>query len=431
MASAMRPKALGAVSALSFSSGLPYGLVVTAIPTWMAMEGFDIATIGLVGLLQLPYALKPFWAPLVDRLALPRPFPRGRRGWIALSQLLLAASIGLLALHASGPKLWVVALVTVLVALFSATQDIAVDGYAVELLEPREQGAAVGARTAMYRASMWLTANAAITLAASPALFQSAGEGAEGTPLGWSPTFGLVALAMLALLPCALFAPSAGEREPAPTSLKEAVLGPVAGFLKRGRALEICGFLLLYKLADNLAFALVRPFLVQWGYNAFEVGVASGAVGLIATLAGTFLGGLCTNLIGLGRALWLFGAAQALANIGYALVASTGLNRELMFGAIALDQLASGLGTGAFGVLLMRLTERRFGATQYALFSSIFALGRTLALPLAGGMVALLGWRYFFFATILFSIPGLFMLHRFVPWGRWQVEAAVDVSGKS
>jgi PAT family beta-lactamase induction signal transducer AmpG len=161
----------------------------------------------------------------------------------------------------------------------------------------------------------------------------------------------------------------------------------------------------------------LRPFLVDRGYTDFDRGVALATVGLAATLVGTFLGGVLTTVLGLGHALWVFGVLQIFSNVGYVLLARAGVDRLLMYGATGFESLTSGLGTGAFSVLLLRLTEKRFSATQYALFSSLFGLPRVLAGPVSGFTVEALGWEAFFWATMLAGIPGMVLLHRFVPLG--------------
>ena len=201
---------------------------------------------------------------------------------------------------------------------------------------------------------------------------------------------------------------------------------PFLGFLSRHRALEILAFVVFYKLADNLAGALLRPFLIDLGYSADDRGVALGTVGLAATLTGTFLGGALTTRMGLGHALWAFGALQVISNLGYVLVADSPVDRPLMYGAIGFEQLTSGMGTGAFSVLLLRLTQRRFSATQYALFSSLFGLPRILAGPVSGFLVDAIGWRTFFLFTIACGLPGLVLLARFVPLGSREPEFAVE-----
>jgi PAT family beta-lactamase induction signal transducer AmpG len=328
-----------------------------------------------------------------------------------------------LAAQARAPQVALVAALTLLLAFASASQDIAIDAYTVDSLLPEEQGLAVGARTAMYRVGMWIAGVIAITVA---------GLHLAGRPVGWGPTLAAIAVLYLALVPVTIFAPEPAVQAPPPRSMREAVWEPFVGFFSKPRALEIAAFLLLYKLADNLAVSLVRPFLVFAGFDPVDVGFASGTVGLVFTIVGTFVGGMLTTGLGLGRALWLFGLLQSLAGAGYALVAVVGVNRPLMYAAMALEAGASGMGTGAFGVLLIRLTQKRFSATQYALFSSVFALGRTIAGPIAGAIVDAVGWRDFFLFTIVCGAPGLVMLQRFVPWGaREPIEESVPESASA
>ncbi|MCB0327285.1 MAG: MFS transporter, partial [Bdellovibrionales bacterium] len=187
--------------------------------------------------------------------------------------------------------------------------------------------------------------------------------------------------------------------------------------LSKHRSIEILIFVILYKFGDNLAQGLLRPFLVDMGYSATQRGVALGTIGLVATLSGTFVGGISTNILGLGHCLWLFGFLQVFSNIGYVFLAKTGVDLPLFYGAMAFETFTQGLGTGAFSVLLIRMTQKRFSATQYALFSSTFGLARVLAGPLSGFMVDALGWVQFFWASIGFGIPGLILLQRFSPLG--------------
>jgi len=224
-------------------------------------------------------------------------------------------------------------------------------------------------------------------------------------------------------------APEPETRPVPPPSLREAVWLPFLGLLSRHRALEILAFVVLYKLAENLTMSLTRPFLVQTGFNDVDVGVATATIGQVAMIVGTMAGGILTDRIGLGRALWAFGLVQLVANLGYALVAQVGVNRPVMYGAQAVEYLTSGLAGGALGVLLLRLTQKRFSATQYALLSSVFSLPRILAGPVAAVLADTIGWRNFFLSTVLFGIPGMLMLARFVPWGARDVELEVASPG--
>jgi PAT family beta-lactamase induction signal transducer AmpG len=401
---ALRSWRTAAVSLLSFASGLPLGLVLIAIPTWLAREGVDIKVIGLFTLVQAPWTFKFLWSPLMDRYAPPLPRLGRKLAWTLVAQVaLLALSLALAGAARHPDAIWIVGSLALAIALASATQDIAIDAYAVEVLRPEEQGLAVGARIALYRAAMFVAGGPAITLAAM---------------WSWPVVFLAIALLFVPMLAVTAFAPRPeNEQQAAPTSLRAAVWEPFVGFLSKARALELLAFVILYKLADNLAGALVRPFLVQTGFNDWDVGLATATIGLTATLAGTFFGGMLTTALGLGNALWLFGALQVLSNGGYVLVAEVGVNRPLMYAAMGFESLTSGMGTGAFSVLLLRMTQKQFSATQYALFSSLFALPRLLAGPVTGVMVDAMGWRDFFLATIAVGLPGMLMLQRFSPIG--------------
>jgi PAT family beta-lactamase induction signal transducer AmpG len=289
------------------------------------------------------------------------------------------------------------------VALASASQDIAIDAYAVEVLREDEQGAAVGARIALYRAALVVSGGAAITAAGR---------------LGWPAVNVMLGLIYLPILIITWKAPEPEERTPAPASLREAVWHPFLGFLARHRALEILAFVFLYKFADQLTQALTRPFLIDMGYNADHRGIALATVGLLATIIGALIGGWITTLIGLGHSLWVFGFLQIFSNLGYYFVSIAGAPvLPLMYSAAGFELLTGGLGTGAFSVLLLRMTQKRFSATQYALFSSLFALPRLLAGPIAGVAVDAVGWSTFFLSTLVIGVPGLVMLARFVPLG--------------
>jgi len=405
---------LVSVALQSFASGLPLGLVWIAIPTWMTQAGVDIKVVGLFTLAQAPWTFKFLWSPLMDRY--PPPFMGRKRGWIFIAQLaLFGLSLWLAA--ASGPpvSVGVIGLLSLATGLAAATQDIAVDAYAVEVLRREEQGAAVGARTAMYRAAMFLSGGLSITLASAFDL------NVFGLHLGhwsgsWKTVNYLMAACWIPLLVVTWKSPEPDVVPDPPKTLKQAVWEPFLGFLAQHRALEILAFVILYKLSDNLTQALTRPFLVQVGFDATDVGVVTGTISLVATLVGTFLGGLLTNSLGLGRALWVFGFFQIFSNLGYALVAHVGPNKPVMYAAVAFELFSTGLGSGAFGVLLLRLTQKRFSATQFALLSSLFSISRVLAGPPAGLLADAIGWRDFFVLTLFTGIPGLLMLHRFVPW---------------
>jgi PAT family beta-lactamase induction signal transducer AmpG len=393
---------------LSFSSGMPLGLVWLAIPDWMRSAGADIRVVGLFTLAQAPWTFKVLWAPLIDRYRPPLLGRLGRRrGWAFLTQIALALAIFALAGVGHRPETpWVVLALTFAIALAAASQDIAVDAYAVDVLRPDEQGVAVGARIALYRAGMFLAGGLAITLAGV---------------LTWPGVCVLLGLMYLPMMLVSITAPEPPDVPGRPRTLKQAVWQPFLGFLSRHRALEILAFVLLYKLCDNLAQALLRPFLFDMGYTEFHRGFALNTVGTIGIVGGAMIGGALTNVIGLGNALWVFGLLQIFSNLGYVLLANIPANNPAMYGAMGFENLTQGLGTGAFSVLLLRLTQRRFSASQYALLSAFFGLPRVISGPITGVTVDAIGWSTFFLLTMPLGVPGLLMLWRFVRPGQREV----------
>ena len=211
------------------------------------------------------------------------------------------------------------------------------------------------------------------------------------------------------------------------------MLDPLIDLFRRAGALPILLFLVLYKFGENLATALTRPFLILKCYAPEDVGLATATVGLAALITGTFIGGAATERFGLTRSLWLFGVIQAVGFLPYILVdqmtpgnpCAGGIvgpvqpltHRVVMLSAVGVENFCQGMATGAFGVLLLRMTQKQFSATQYALFSSIFAVGRILPGPLAGFTADALGWTPFYLIATAASIPGLLLLQRFAPLG--------------
>jgi PAT family beta-lactamase induction signal transducer AmpG len=389
------------VALQSFASGLPLGLVWYAIPDWLRDAGVDIQVVGLITLAQAPWTFKVLWSPLVDRFT--PPFWGRRRGWMALMQFLLFGLGLVLAGVGNQPEaVWVVGAVALAMAVASATQDIAIDAYAVELLRPEEQGAAAGARTALYRTALLVTGGASISLAAR---------------IGWPAVNVLLACLYLPMLVVTWRSPEPEVQSP-PRTVREAVWDPFLHFLSRPRALEILAFVVLYKFSDQLTQSLTRPFLVDMGYGADDRGLALTTIGVGGFVAGSFVGGWMTTLAGLGHSLWAFGFLQLFSNLGYYWLAILDAPSPwAMYAATGFEMLTSGMGSGAFSVLLLRLTEKRFSATQYALLSSLFALPRVLAGPITGFTAGAVGWPAFYLAATVVGIPGLVMLGRFVPLG--------------
>ncbi|HTY40648.1 MAG TPA: MFS transporter [Thermoanaerobaculia bacterium] len=410
---------IGAVTLQSFSSGLPLGLVWIALPAFLTYRGVDIKTVGLFSLAQAPWSFKFLWSPLMDRYG-PRLGRMGRRrSWIVVCQAFLMVSILALAGFAHTTDVGVLAVIALLIAFGSASQDIVIDAYAVEVLERPEQGLAVGARNALARSAVLVAGALTIT---------------TGQRLGWPPVFTVLALMFVPLAFVVLWSPEPEAAVLPPRSLRRAVFDPLIELFRRSGALPILGFLVLYKFGENLATALTRPFLIQKCYSPEDVGIGTATIGLIALIVGAFLGGVTTDRIGLTRSLWLFGVIQSVGFLGYIVVdrltpgspCAGGVlgavlqppsHRLTMLAAIGVENLCQGMATGAFGVMLLRMTQKQFSATQYALFSSIFAVGRIVTGPIAGFTADAIGWTPFFLCATAASIPGLVLLQRFAPLG--------------
>jgi PAT family beta-lactamase induction signal transducer AmpG len=404
-----------AVSLLAFSSGMPLGLVWIAIPDWLRNSGTPIQIVGLVTLTQAPWTFKVLWAPLMDRYA--PPWLGRRRGWAAIFQVVLLALTLALAGVGNRPETpWVLISLALAIAFASASQDIAIDAYSVDVLRPEEQGVAVGARTSIYRFAMYLAGAFSISFAGW---------------FGWPITcLGLALLYLPMLAVTVWWSPEPADRMPAPRTLREAVWLPFLGFLGRSRSLEILAFVCCYKLTDNLCLALLRPFLIDKGYTDLERGLVLGTFSSLAIIVGTALGGILTTQIGLGHALWAFGILQIFANAPYILLARADHNAPLMYACNIFETMAGGMATGAFSVFLLRITQKRFSATQYALFSSLFGIPRIISGPIAGAVVDAVGWEWFYWGSLAASIPGLLLLQRFSPFGVREPDFAVEAARK-
>ncbi|TQV63733.1 MAG: MFS transporter [Halothiobacillaceae bacterium] len=383
---------------LGFASGLPLLLSSSTLQAWLTVENIAIATIGLFALTGLPYTLKFLWAPLVDRFV---PLPVGRRrAWLLITQALLALALGGLSILDPHNQLLLIAGLALLIAFFSATQDIAFDALRTDILKPQERGLGAALSVTGYRLAMLVAGALALIL---------------GEHWGWSNTFLLMAALMGSMVIVTWMTPEP-EGIQAPRSLGEAVSGPLRAFFGRPEAWGLIVLVILYKLGDAFAGSLTTAFLIRGaGFTPTDVGLVNKGFGLVATLIGALAGGLWLMRLGLFRALLLFGILQAITNLGFLALSLTGHNYPLMVLAVGLENLAGGMGTAAFVALLMGLCDIRYSATQFALLSAVASLGRVLLGPVAGGVVAWLDWPIFFALTFIAALPGLWWLYRLRP----------------
>ena len=496
---------LAVVLVLGFASGLPLALTGQAMQAWLSVAGVDIATIGFLSLVGLPYTFKFLWAPLMDRFELPG-FGR-RRGWLVLTQLALAGALVWLAATSPTAATRHFALIAVLVAFLSASQDVVIDAYRTDLLTPSERGLGASMGVLGYRLAMILSGGiafiwvdplqgsgwswpdvyrvmagvmvgaAALSAFAVPRLERV--EASEATAVTPKSAARRDLLGFLAVLLAVAFGVFVSERlgppiarallaplwamssMAAPLQAKwadllalvlgigltlplaawaaraarfETLLGGLRDYFAQRGAAAFLAFIVLYKLGDVFAGSLMTPFLLQaMAFNSAELGVVNKVIGLWLTIGGALIGGALMLRLGLWRALLIFGVLQMLSNLGFwwlavngrgalpgltipafdwgfvKLVHATPVDGGLLL-VVAIENLASGMGTAAFVAFLMSLCHQRFTATQYALLSAFASVGRVWVGPLAGVLAQSIGWPAFFIVSTLAALPALVML---------------------
>lgn len=404
-----RDPRIALILVLGFSSGLPLALSYATLSAWLTQDGIDLTTIGLFALVGLPYTLKFLWSPLVDGLPIPYITRRlgRRRGWMAASQVALGAAI--VALGATDPTsaLGLTATLAFTVAFLSATQDIVIDAFRVEILAEREQGAGAAAVQIGYRFGMLASGAGALWIA------DALGWLAAYMVMGIGMAIGLIAV-LVAREPERGGAPGAAGPPAGPVQLnawfRGHVVDPFADFLSRPGWAAILAFILLYKLGDAVAGVMSNPFYIKIGFSLTEIATITKVFGLAATLTGAVVGGVIVARMGILPALLWCGLVQMLSNLMFAIQALAGADAGLLVLTIGIENLSGGMGTVAFVAYLSRLCSFEFTATQYALFTSLAAVGRTVLSAGGGWMAAQLDWFWFFVASTICALPGLAVL---------------------
>ncbi|MCE2746911.1 MAG: MFS transporter [Burkholderiales bacterium] len=396
----MPPFRLICILILGFSSGLPLALTGSTLQAWLAVENVDIKTIGLYAVVGFPYTYKFLWSPFLDYLK-PGFFDQ-RRGWIALMQMACAGLIAAMA-FVDAHSAWTVAAVAVAIAFCSSTQDMAIDAYRTDLLPATERGLGAAYYVTGYRVAMLVSGGLALILA--------------GEYLGWTGTYLLMAGLISACAVITAFSPTADTPEDlakrqTKRKLFDIVKESTSNFMSKEAAVWILLLIVLYKVGDAFAGSLTTAFLLKGlGFTLTEVGAVNKTVSLIATLMGAFLGGALMTRIGLYGSLMLFGVFQAVSNLSFWLLSIIEPNIWAMGGAVFIENLCGGMGTAAFVGLLTSLCSKEFSATQYALLSSLAAMGRVYLAAPAGYVVAAYGWSNFFLFSTAAAIPGLVALY--------------------
>ena len=391
-----------------FTSGLPLYILISLLPAWLRSEHVDLKSIGLFALIQLPFTWKFLWAPLFDRYI--PPLGR-RRGWLLISQLALLCSIPALGLLHPALDLWAIAYLAGAVAFFSASQDIVLDAYRRELLLESELGLGNAIHVNAYKIAGLVPGSLSLILA---------------DHLPWSSVFIITALFMLPGLAMTMLVQEPLLKQGAPKTLRQAVIEPFHEFISRNgwnSALLVLAFIFFYKLGDSMATALATPFYLDMGYSKTQIGLVAKNAGLWPSVIGGLLGGVWMMRLGINRALWLFGVMQMVAILGFAWLAWGGQHptpgtAELaqLAVVIGVEAFGVGLGTAAFVAFIARTTHPLYTATQFALFTSLAAVPRTVANAATGWLVEWLGWTGFFILCFALALPGMLLLVKVAPW---------------
>lgn len=365
----------------------------------MSDEKIDLGVIGLFALVGLPYTLKFIWAPIFDRFV--PPFLGRRRGWLLISQILLAFTIAAMAFVQPKESLLLVAILCLLISFFSSSQDIVVDAYRREILEDNELGMGSTLYVYGYRVAMWISGALALIMA---------------DHMSWKVVYLIMAGAMGVGVLTTLMSSEPKMEGPPPHNLRETVLEPLREFFQRSHAWEILLFILLYKVGDTMAGSMATPFYLNIGFTKSDIGLIAKTYGLFSALAGGFVGGIVILRMGINRSLWIFGVLQAVSTAGFAFLATVGASRLILTGVIAFEDFSGALGTAAFAAYMAAQTNKRFTATQYALLTSLMGVPRTLISAPTGFLADYMGWVSFFLFAAVIALPGMILLLRVAPW---------------
>lgn len=392
---------------LGFSSGLPLFILYNLLSAWLKSENVDLKAIGLFALVGFPYTWKFVWSPLMDRFHFP--LLGRRRGWMLVTQLALLGALGAMGFYSPATDLTAIVVLSGAIAFLSASQDIVIDAYRREMLTDEQQGSGTALFVNAYKLSTLVPGSLSLILS---------------DHMSWQAVFAITALFMLpGVLTTLLIGEPTIYGQP-PKNLREAVVEPFREFIHRSgwsHALLVLAFIFLYKLGDSMATALATPFYMDLGFTRTQIGLVAKNAGLWASLAGGILGAVWLEKTGVNRGLWIFGVLQAVAILGFAALAQTGVSTNeyatLQLGAvIGLEAFAVGLGTAAFTAYIATTTDPRYTATQYALFTSLAAVPRTFFNAATGYIVADTGWFVFFLLCFALAIPGMLLLPRIAPW---------------
>ncbi|STY29770.1 AmpG protein [Legionella wadsworthii] len=392
-------KRLFIVFILGFSSGLPMALVSSTLQAWFASSGMSVFVTGALSLISLPYAYRIFWGPILDRYSL---FGIGkRRSWIISMQFLLLLGFNLMAWFTPEQYPKLMASLALILACFSATQDIAIDAHRAEYLSTNEH--ALGASLAVlgYRMALLLSGGLALVMA------QKA---------GWSFTYRFMGLAMIAGMFAVIF-----SKEPSVTTQEKnnfavSFLAPIKELILRPGIIPLLLFIFCYKLGEaftTTTSGIVMPFLIQGlGFSLETIGYINKILGVGSILIGGLCAGFLLIRFSLYRALLIFGLLQALTNVLFVALAMIGKSVPLLAISVFLDNFAAGMGSTALVALFMRLVDKKYTGTQFSMFVALSTIPRIFSGPVAASIQAAIGWVGLYQLSILLALT-------FIPFLIW------------
>jgi len=382
---------------MGISSGIPLYLILSTLFIWLTRENIDISTIGLFALTQIPWSLKFLWAPLLDNYNVPylHKFLGQRKSWLLLIQLNLMLFIIFLGYSDPVNNLQTTAIFALLVSFFSASQDIVVDAYRIEILDDDSQGAGAAMTQFGYRIGGLLAGAGSLYLT----LYFS-----------WEHVFLLVSTIIFFLMILIIFViPSKNNH----TSSNRNLISPFKEFVFRNSLFNISLiflFIFSFKFGDVIAGVMANPFYVKIGFTNIEIANASKIFGVIMTIVGVFVGGFLVKQFGILKALIISGFFQIFSNLLYVLLNNVGPEINYLFLTVAGENFSGGLGSAAFVAYLSALCNKKYTGTQYALLSSIMGLARTILSSPSGFIVEAFGWSKFFIFSTICGLPAIIIL---------------------
>lgn len=323
---------------------------------------------------------------------------------MAATQLALFLVIGFIGGLSPATQLYYIIACATLITFLSASQDIVIDAYTREILSDNEQGLGASVKVNAYKVAGMVPGALALVLA---------------DVMSWNLVFWITAAFMLPGIVCTLLVKEPALYGEPPKNLRDAVVLPFREFVNRdgwARAAWILGFIVLFRLGDAMAATLATKFYLDLGFQLTQIGLIAKATLLWASVAGGIVGGVWMIRLGINRALWIFGAIQGSTSLAFAALAYVGPKPWMLSIVVAFEAFGVGLGTAAFVAFMAKISDRRYTATQYALFSSLAAISRTVFTASIGYIVAVTGWFNFFIICFLLAFPGMLMLPKVAPW---------------